>query len=50
MKCEVLKDCRLVVKKGSIVEIEPFQFEAAKEYLKPVVKKEEKKQAKKEEK
>lgn len=41
MKCEVLKDCRLVIKKGSIVEIEPFQFEAAKEYLKPI--KEEKK-------
>lgn len=49
MKCEVLRDCRLVIKKGSIVEVEPFQFEAAKEYLKPI-KEEKKKPTKKEDK
>ena len=36
MKCEVLKDVRLVVKKGSIIEVEPFQYELARHALKPL--------------
>lgn len=44
MKCEVIKDVKLTVKKGSVVEIDPLQFELCRAYLKPV---EEKKTVKK---
>lgn len=50
MKCEVLEKVTLTVLKGSIVEVEPYQFEVAKRFLKPVkeeVKKETKKKTKK---
>ena len=39
MKCQVLQDVTLTVKKGSVVEIDPLQFEVAKKYLKPIEKK-----------
>lgn len=38
MKCEVLRDITLTVKKGSVVEIDPLQFEVAKHALKPIKK------------
>lgn len=36
MKCEVLERISITVEKGSIVEVDPRQFEVAKRYLKPV--------------
>lgn len=36
MKCEAIKDVNLTVKKGSIVEVEPFQFELCRHSLKPI--------------
>lgn len=36
MKCEVLKDCVIQVKKGSIIEVSERQFELARRVLKPV--------------
>lgn len=36
MKCEVINKCTLTVDKGSIVEVEPLQFELARAFLKPV--------------
>lgn len=46
MKCEVLKTATLTVKEGSIVEVDPRQFELARAILKPL---EEKKPRKKKE-
>jgi len=46
IKCEVLSDTVLAVKKGSIILVDPKQFELARRVLKPVesaVKKEKKK-------
>lgn len=36
MKCEVLKDTVIQVKKGSVVEVSERQFELARRVLKPV--------------
>lgn len=47
MKCEVLERVCITVEKGSIVEVDPRQFEVAKRYLKPVELKKETKAKKK---
>jgi len=36
IKCELLEDCSLVVKKGSIVIVDELQFENARYCLKPI--------------
>lgn len=36
MKCKVLSDALLTVKKDSIVEVDALQFEAAKHLLQPI--------------
>lgn len=36
MKCEVLRKCTLTIEAGSIVEVDPLQFELARAYLKPI--------------
>ncbi len=36
MKVEVLKDCVLLVKQGTILEVDERQFEVARAILKPV--------------
>lgn len=38
MKCKVLSKCTLTVNPGSVVEIDPRQFEAAKSVLAPAEK------------
>lgn len=38
MKCKVLSKCTLTVDKGSIVEVDPRQFELARGVLAPVEK------------
>lgn len=35
-RCELLKDCSLVVKKGSVVIVDDRQFEIARQFLKPI--------------
>lgn len=45
MKVEVLKDCVLLVKQGTILEVDDRQYEVARAVLKPV--KEEEKKPKK---
>ena len=35
-KCEVLNDCNLSIKKGSVVFVDDRQFEVAKKLLKPI--------------
>lgn len=36
MKCEVIKDVMITVKKGSIVEVDPNQYTFAANSLKPI--------------
>lgn len=36
MKVEVLKDCFIQVKKGSVIEVDERQFELARKVLKPI--------------
>lgn len=38
MKVEVLQDCVLRIKKGTIIEVDERQFEIARRVLKPVEK------------
>lgn len=47
IKCEVLKDCALAIKKGSIVLLDERQYEIARSLVKKVELKEEKKETKK---
>lgn len=47
MKCEVIKDVMITVKKGSIVEVDPLQYSFAKDSLKVVEEKKTKKKAEK---
>lgn len=47
MKCEVLRKINIVVEEGSIVNVDPRQFELARAYLKPIVEEEPKKKERK---
>lgn len=47
MKCEVIKDVMITVKKGSIVEVDPQQYTFAKSSLKIVEEKKTKKKVSK---
>lgn len=37
IKCEVLKDCVIAIRKGSIVYVSERQFELARKNLKPIL-------------
>lgn len=36
IKCEVMADCVLAIRKGSIVDVDERQYEVARNILKPV--------------
>lgn len=49
MKCEVLRKINIIANEGSIVIVDPRQYELARAYLKPIVEEEPKKRKKKSE-